>query len=168
MRHYLGRGRHRNAPLPRLWEAPQCADIISLAVRRHHQTRERQANMLAQITTPAKINLYLAVKGKREDGYHEIETLFLPVHELTDTIRCQGMAEPGVAIVCNRPGVPTDQSNLVWRAAAAFAEASGVQPAWRFEIEKTIPVAAGLGGGRFAKRICGWGAMKPWSLDFAM
>ncbi len=98
------------------------------------------------ILTPAKINLYLDILGRRPDGYHDIRTVFLPLPELTDTLAVEAGA-PGIRLSCDNPEVPADARNLVWKAAEAFAAAAGVTPAWSFRLEKRIPAAAGLGGG---------------------
>ncbi len=98
------------------------------------------------ITTPAKINLYLEILGRRPDGYHEIRTVFLPLPELTDTLALEPGA-PGIRLACDNPEVPADGRNLVWKAAERFAAAAGVAPAWSFRLEKRIPASAGLGGG---------------------
>ncbi len=97
--------------------------------------------------TPAKINLYLEITGRRADGYHELLTVFYPIPALHDELRLIVTDRPGIAIHCQHPAVPEDQSNLCYRAASAFAVAAGIQPAWEFDLEKRIPVAAGLGGG---------------------
>ena len=60
---------------------------------------------------PAKINLSLKIKRKREDGFHELETLVLPMPGLTDELRFEAADE--FTLHCDTPGVPTDQSNLV-------------------------------------------------------
>ena len=98
------------------------------------------------IITPAKINLYLDILGRRPDGYHDICTVFLPLPELTDTLALEDGA-PGIQLACDQPDVPADCRNLVWKAAAAFAAAAGIEPGWRFRLDKRIPASAGLGGG---------------------
>ncbi len=100
-----------------------------------------------RIETPAKVNLFLDVLGRRDDGYHEIETLFYPFDVLTDTVVVEVMGEPGLNVVCDHPAVPEDARNTCFRAARAFAARAGVRESWRIVIEKRIPVAAGLGGG---------------------
>jgi 4-diphosphocytidyl-2-C-methyl-D-erythritol kinase len=96
---------------------------------------------------PAKLNLYLRVLGRRPDGYHEIETLFLPVPGLVDRLTLDELPAPGLELQISEPALPCDRQNLVWRAAEAFAEAAGLTPRWRFTLEKHIPLAGGLGGG---------------------
>lgn len=98
------------------------------------------------VDAPAKINLRLEITGKRDDGHHELETVFLPVHGLADRLSIRCGAEPGIRLQANGD-VPSDSSNLACRAAAEFAERAGIAPEWDIELEKNIPIAAGLGGG---------------------
>jgi 4-diphosphocytidyl-2-C-methyl-D-erythritol kinase len=96
----------------------------------------------------AKVNLDLRVLGTRPDGYHELRTVFQSI-ALHDTITAQEKAGPFV-LKCRTPGVPLDDRNLVWRAAAALWKALGRagDPADTVvTIEKAIPMQAGLGGG---------------------
>ncbi len=98
------------------------------------------------LASPAKINLFLQVTGKRPDGYHEIFSLMCPIG-LYDSIELTFEGE-AMAVECNRPDVPEDETNLVCRAAKMFFDGLGVRsPGMRFRIEKKIPVGAGLGGG---------------------
>jgi 4-diphosphocytidyl-2-C-methyl-D-erythritol kinase len=93
---------------------------------------------------PAKVNLGLAVQRRRADGYHDIATIFLKI-SLADTLWFESIPS-GIVIECDHPDVPCDESNLIYRAAAALqplAPDRGV----RIQLHKRIPVAAGLGGG---------------------
>jgi 4-diphosphocytidyl-2-C-methyl-D-erythritol kinase len=96
----------------------------------------------------AKVNLDLRVLGLRSDGYHEVRTVFQSV-ALHDSLLF--VSRPGpFALKCRLPAVPVDESNLVWKAAAALWAALGRegQPAdVEVTIKKQIPVQAGLGGG---------------------
>ena len=96
----------------------------------------------------AKVNLDLRVLGTRTDGFHELRTVFQSI-ELHDTLVC--VARPGdFQLKCRAPGVPIDDSNLVWRAAAALWTAIGRADTPRdvaITIKKDIPLQAGLGGG---------------------
>ncbi|OGV31726.1 MAG: 4-(cytidine 5'-diphospho)-2-C-methyl-D-erythritol kinase [Lentisphaerae bacterium GWF2_45_14] len=100
----------------------------------------------AETKAPSKINLFLEVKGKRADGYHDIETVFMPLASPSDTIRISD-ASSGIVITSNDDSIPFDEKNLCWKAASKYAEAALINPAWSIHIEKNIPVAAGLGGG---------------------
>lgn len=103
-----------------------------------------------ELCAPAKINLGLRIVGRRPDGYHELESLFLPL-ELADRLELeveQG-APPRVelALVNAEPGVPAGAENLAARAARAFLEASGLRARLGVRLLKTVPAGAGLGGG---------------------
>lgn len=95
----------------------------------------------------AKINLFLRVTGRRADGYHELDSIFLPI-SIADEIHLEirTAAHPSVTLACNLPVLET-QNNLAARAARAFIEEFGLTAQVRIELRKNIPVAAGLGGG---------------------
>lgn len=95
--------------------------------------------------SPCKINLVLNILGRRTDGFHELETLLLPV-PLCDKLHFEEAGEEAL-LTCSNPAVPTDASNLVLRAADAFSAATGIRAGLRIHLEKRIPMAAGLGGG---------------------
>jgi 4-diphosphocytidyl-2-C-methyl-D-erythritol kinase len=98
-----------------------------------------------RVLCPAKVNLYLKVLGKRPDGYHELVTVLQPL-SLADELTVS-LGGGGISLECEAPGLPRDESNLVWQAALRFEEASGLKLRVRFRLRKRIPVAAGLGGG---------------------
>lgn len=91
----------------------------------------------------AKVNWMLRILGKRPDGFHELETIFQSI-SLHDTLRFHP-GEP-LSLACDDPTIPTDDSNLVMRAARAMIERFGA-PTCRIELEKRIPAGGGLGGG---------------------
>ncbi len=95
----------------------------------------------------SKINLFLRVDGCRQDGYHLLTTLFVPLRWPADCIRVDFNSGSGIALTSDCPGLPDGTKNLAGRAAGLYAEAAGIAPTWRFHIEKRIPVAAGMGGG---------------------
>jgi 4-diphosphocytidyl-2-C-methyl-D-erythritol kinase len=100
------------------------------------------------ITARAKANLGLEVLSRRADGYHELVTLLAAV-DLADRVTLEttdGGAAP-ISLSCDAPGVPLGPDNLVWRAADAMRREVGDPPPVRIHLAKTIPVAAGLGGG---------------------
>ncbi|MGE9266975.1 MAG: 4-(cytidine 5'-diphospho)-2-C-methyl-D-erythritol kinase, partial [Verrucomicrobiales bacterium] len=97
------------------------------------------------VRAPAKINLSLRVLGKRDDGFHALETLVLPLPDLADTLHFEKAAE--FSLQCEQEGVPTDESNLVSRALRLFEKNTGLHCPWRIQLEKKIPHGAGLGGG---------------------
>jgi 4-diphosphocytidyl-2-C-methyl-D-erythritol kinase len=102
----------------------------------------------AKITLPAfaKINLGLRVKGRRADGYHEISTVFQTI-TLHDNLTFELTPEESVELVCSDLDIPTDESNLIVRAALALCKRFGVRRGVRVELEKRIPAGGGLGGG---------------------
>jgi 4-diphosphocytidyl-2-C-methyl-D-erythritol kinase len=102
--------------------------------------------MLA-LASPAKINLFLHVTGRRPDGYHELFSLMCCI-SIRDLIQMDFGAND-IAVECAHSGVPLDDTNLAVRAARAFYDACVDIPAsgLRIRIDKQIPVAAGLGGG---------------------
>lgn len=102
---------------------------------------------LERTESGCKINLFLRVTGRRADNYHTLETLFFPLATPSDTLEADFSAAPGIVLEADSPQVPTDARNLVYRAAARYAEVAGAVPAWRFHLTKRVPVAAGLGGG---------------------
>lgn len=96
----------------------------------------------------AKVNLDLRVLGTRSDGFHELRTVFQSI-DLHDTLTAEEKPGP-FALKCRTPGVPLDERNLVWKAAAALWKAlgRGGDPCdVTVTIEKGIPFEAGLGGG---------------------
>ena len=97
------------------------------------------------IPSPAKINLFLRVIGRKPDGYHEIVTLLARIG-LFDTV-VLNFDQPFTSVNCSHPRVPGDRSNLAYKAASLFFEALSLHDGVAISIEKVIPVAAGLGGG---------------------
>ena len=97
------------------------------------------------IFSPAKINLYLHIVGKRPDGYHELETVMLPL-DFGDQITLQSR-KTGITLACDDPRLPTDDSNLSLRAARLMAKAFGTERGAKIGLKKRTPLAAGLGGG---------------------
>ena len=100
------------------------------------------------VFSPAKLNLFLAVTGRRADGYHDLVSVAAPL-EWGDSLTVELLPSGSAAysLVCSDPAVPTDESNLVLKAARAFFPAARRKGAARFVLEKRIPVGAGLGGG---------------------
>jgi 4-diphosphocytidyl-2-C-methyl-D-erythritol kinase len=97
-----------------------------------------------EINAPAKINLTLRVVRRRDDGFHDIETLIVPIG-LND--RLSAAPADGWQFECDDPTVPGDDRNLVVKAARLFFAATGVKENVRVRLEKRIPHGAGLAGG---------------------
>lgn len=110
--------------------------------------------MAVTIFSPAKINLFLAVTGRRTDGFHDLVSVAAPL-EFGDELSAEpGAATPGAegvpvqfTLTCEEPGVPVDATNLILKAAMAFAAATGWKQPVKFHLTKRIPLGAGLGGG---------------------
>ncbi|NUN93378.1 MAG: 4-(cytidine 5'-diphospho)-2-C-methyl-D-erythritol kinase [Verrucomicrobiae bacterium] len=99
-----------------------------------------------RLQSHAKINLWLRVLGKRTDGFHEVETLMLPIG-LADEIVLENHAESRIEFACDDPALPTDSRNLARRAAELFRERCAPARGARIRLAKRIPLGAGLGGG---------------------
>lgn len=99
-----------------------------------------------KIKSPSKTNLFLRVIRKRSDGYHEIETIFLPLKNPSDTITLTDSKDGKLNVTCSVPEL-SGSDNLCHKAATAFAKSAGIRPSWKIHVRKSIPVAAGLGGG---------------------
>lgn len=96
------------------------------------------------IFSPAKLNLFLAITGRRSDGFHDLVSVAAPL-TWGDTVHATNAKD--FSLTCDDPAVPVDESNLVLRAAKAFREKTGWQSRAAFRLEKRIPMGAGLGGG---------------------
>ncbi|HEX8178239.1 MAG TPA: 4-(cytidine 5'-diphospho)-2-C-methyl-D-erythritol kinase [Pyrinomonadaceae bacterium] len=103
---------------------------------------------VASFTLPAyaKINLGLRVLGRRPDGYHELRTVFQTI-TLHDDLTFTARPDTRIELACAAPDIPTDDTNLVQRAAAALRERYNLRSGARIELTKRIPAGGGLGGG---------------------
>ena len=94
----------------------------------------------------AKINLGLDVVRRREDGYHEVRMIMQTIH-LYDKLDIVKTKEPGIAIKSNLSYVPTNESNLVYKAGKLLMDEFGITEGVSVDLNKRIPVAAGMAGG---------------------
>ena len=101
-----------------------------------------------KIFSPAKINFFLHVRGKRPDGYHELFSLMCRI-DIFDEISLEigGSRADAVEIFCSHPKVPSDATNLAHRAACLFQSQFNTAQGIKINLKKHIPVGAGLGGG---------------------
>jgi len=97
------------------------------------------------LPSPAKVNLFLRILGKRPDGFHELETVMAAL-DLADEMRFE-RRPCGITIECSAPGVPCDDSNLAVRAARLLQERFGIQAGTHIVLRKRTPVGGGMGGG---------------------
>jgi 4-diphosphocytidyl-2-C-methyl-D-erythritol kinase len=120
--------------------------------------------------SPCKINLFLRIIRKREDGFHDLASLFQAVG-FGDTLELTPLEEGAESdeFTCNMPGVPVDDTNLVLRAFELMRQQSGVSQYFQANLIKQVPAQAGLGGGSANAATAMWGANelmgKPASLD---
>jgi len=98
-----------------------------------------------KINSYSKINLTLNILSRREDGYHEIETIMQSIN-LTDQVIITKEKE-GIKIKCNHPEVPVNANSLAYRSAEKIINRYGIKKGVKIEIEKKIPLASGLAGG---------------------
>jgi 4-diphosphocytidyl-2-C-methyl-D-erythritol kinase len=98
------------------------------------------------LESPAKINLRLEILKKREDGYHELRTILQKIN-LHDLLHFSLKKERGISIKTNHPNLPVGKRNLVYQAVQSILKKSDYKGGVLIEIEKRIPLGAGLGGG---------------------
>ena len=118
------------------------------------------AKMLA-LKAPAKINWFLNVLGRREDGYHDIVSLMQCI-TLSDSLMMEN--SPTVEVVTGAD-IPREE-NLVYKAATLMKEKTGIVSGVKITLHKEIPLAAGLGGGSSDAATTIMGLKKLWGLDF--
>jgi 4-diphosphocytidyl-2-C-methyl-D-erythritol kinase len=102
--------------------------------------------LLGQFAAPAKANFGLRILGRRPDGYHAIQTI-LQMLDLCDWLTFSPTDTATIQLTCVPPVLPTDDSNLVIRAAKLLQQTFQVQQGVEITLDKRIPIAAGLGGG---------------------
>jgi len=98
-----------------------------------------------EIKAPAKINIGLNIVEKRDDGFHNLETFFYPIHDLYDKLIFE-LAE-SFSFRCNEKSVNNDEDNLVLKSVRLLEEFTGKKFLVKIELQKKIPIGAGLGGG---------------------
>ncbi len=126
-----------------------CIDVLWQA-RLAPATRLCKESISVRIFAPAKVNLFLRIVGQRSDGYHLLESLMAPV-SLYDAIEIQAerreQSELRITLTCDKPDLPTDQSNLAYRAALLMCRETETTAIITIDLKKNIPAGAGLGGG---------------------
>ena len=119
------------------------------------------------VTAPAKINLHLEVLGLRPDGFHELAMVMQAI-DLADSLRFTTTADGQITLRCDHPDLPTDGSNLIVRAGELLKARSGfAELGAHIQLEKRIPIGAGLAGGSSngAAALVGLNAL--WGLGFS-
>jgi 4-diphosphocytidyl-2-C-methyl-D-erythritol kinase len=153
--------------------------VVTVAASRKVRSVAPSHSAFTTVLAPAKLNLSLAVLDRRADGFHEIESLMVPV-SLHDTLRVRAAAAPGIrlrvtfggrlaqpAAAALRRDVPADDTNLVVRAARLLAEEAGVTQGLDVELVKEIPSGAGLGGGSSDAAAILMAAADAWGIDWS-
>ena len=107
----------------------------------------KPAGPALRVRSYAKVNLGLEVLGLRDDGYHELRTLFQTIDLHDDVVLRPLGRDEGIRVTCDHPLVPSDGTNLAARAAVDLQRYAGVERGVAIEIRKRIPVGGGLGGG---------------------
>ena len=102
--------------------------------------------MTLELIAPAKLNLTLEVLGKRDDGYHEVISLMQAI-DLCDRVTLEAAPETELRLDGDVAGVPSGESNLVYRAVNALQSVTGSIAAARISVTKRIPAGYGMGGG---------------------
>lgn len=120
-----------------------------------------------QLRTPAKINLTLAIRSRRPDGFHEIESWITPI-ALYDTLTFTESNDWQLAIHPAHPTVAADETNLIAKAAQALAAAAGRSCHTNVTLDKRIPVGAGLGGGSSDAAATLLGLNTLWNLNWPL
>jgi 4-diphosphocytidyl-2-C-methyl-D-erythritol kinase len=119
------------------------------------EMRARCTGSVWEVFAPAKLNLYLEILGRRDDGFHELETLMTPIR-IYDQLQWSPSApgesrsfslayHPGTPAEIQR-AAPADEANLAWKAFDLIGRTAGVEPTGRATLVKRIPVQAGMGG----------------------
>ena len=116
-----------------------------------------------ELHSPAKINLFLDVFGKRSDGYHDIITIFEKI-DLCDTIRLEGLPANEIKVTSDNKELPLDETNLAYKAALILKDIYNISSGVGIHIDKKIPIAAGLGGGSSNAATALKGLNKLWNL----
>ena len=104
------------------------------------------------------------MRGKRPDGYHEIDTILQTI-SLHDTLTFRTTEDSQIALSCDDRSIPSDQRNLVWKAAAAMQTRSAEKRGVRIRLEKRIPQQAGLGGGSSDAAVTLLALASLWQID---
>ena len=102
--------------------------------------------MTLTVTAAAKLNLYLDITGRRDDGYHLLETVMQSI-TLSDIVTLSLDEGNGITVTCDMPSIPCDEKNIAYKAAERYLKAAGIEKKVGIEIQKRIPSGAGMGGG---------------------
>ena len=118
-------------------------------------------NESLELFSPAKINLFLRITKRRDDGFHELASLFQTI-AFGDSLKVTPLPSTAIEdeIFCTDPTVPCDERNLVWKAAELFRKKTGNKQKFSIDLRKEVPAGAGLGGGSGNAATMLWAANK--------
>ena len=125
---------------------------------------------MSEITlkAPAKVNLYLHITGKREDGYHLVDSL-VSFTDFGDMVTVSPAEELTLSAAGHyADGMPMDDSNLVLRMARRLQQETGCTKGAKIHIDKEIPVSAGVGGGSTDAAAAANALVKLWGVDISL
>ena len=99
------------------------------------------------VRVPGKVNVYLGVGPREFSGYHELATIFqaVGIYDVVTVSAADSLTVSGLGAFADQ--IPTDETNLAWKAAQLVARACGEDPNIHIQIDKSIPIAAGMAGG---------------------
>lgn len=121
--------------------------------------------MTLTLPAPAKLNLFLHITGRREDGYHCLQTLFALLDH-GDTITFE--PADGLYLHCDNAEVPCDNSNLILKAALALRDHTGCTQGARLHLQKRLPMGGGVGGGSSDAATALLGLNQLWNLGLSL
>ena len=125
------------------------------------------------IQSPAKINLFLDVLGRRDDGFHDLETIICAI-DLHDTLELRAVAGNEMTLTLRGDGIgqreplPVGEDNIIVKALRLLAQSSGIDQGMEVTLNKRIPSAAGLGGASSNAAAVLLGAARLWQLDWSL
>lgn len=119
-----------------------------------------------QLKALAKINLGLDVLRRREDGYHEVKMIMQTI-SLYDELELKKAKQPGIQVKTNLYYLPTNENNLVYKAAKLLMEEFHIEEGIRIQLRKKIPVAAGMAGGSSDAAAVLWGMNQMYALGLS-
>ncbi|MBS1809310.1 MAG: 4-(cytidine 5'-diphospho)-2-C-methyl-D-erythritol kinase [Acidobacteria bacterium] len=116
-----------------------------------------------EVSSFAKINWTLEILGRRADGYHELRTILQTI-DVCDQLQFSA-TKSEIVLTCDHPDVPCDETNLIVRAAMLLKDLTGCDKGAKIDLQKRIPMGAGLGGGSSNAAIALLSLTKLWELD---
>ena len=119
-----------------------------------------------QLKALAKINLGLDVLRRREDGYHEVKMIMQTI-SLCDELELRKRKQPGIQVRTNLHYLPTNENNLVYKAAQLLMEEFQIGDGIAIQLQKRIPVAAGMAGGSSDAAAVLWGMNQMYGLGLS-